>query len=87
MTFGDISTAKIVTGKVELLFPAGLTWGEAKTALDRFYDPPENGPISVRDALQIIVMKVVGVQQSAIDKQISDVRQLAIKSQQSGANR
>ena len=81
ITFGDISSNQVMANKIRLLFPDGLTWGEVRIALDRFYDAPENGPISLPDALQIIVMKVVGLQQSAIDKHISDVRQLANKSQ------
>lgn len=70
-----------IQAKIESLFPS-LTWGEVRTALDRFYDSPENGPIPVPEALQVLTMKVAGADQSAIDKRISAIRQIAIKSLQ-----
>jgi hypothetical protein len=73
--------------KLDSFFPSGLTWGEVRTALDRFYDSPENGPIPVPSAVQVLTMKVAGVQQSAIDKRISYIRRVAIEALQDSGER
>lgn len=58
-------------------FPLALTKGEIRAALDQFYDVPENGPIPVMHAMQIVALKAIGTPQSAIDKHLADVRRVA----------
>jgi hypothetical protein len=56
------------------MFPERLTWAETSSALDRFYDTPENGPIFLPGALQIVTMKAVGVDESVIEEHLQQLR-------------
>jgi hypothetical protein len=49
------------------LYPA-LTIDEVESAVDRFYETPENGPIGVNEALRIIAAKANGGSEDAVNK-------------------
>ena len=74
-----------VSARIESIFPR-LTWGEVRKALDHFYDAPENGPIPVPEAIRVLSMRVAGIPQVEIDKRVTYMRQVAIKTllQESG---
>jgi hypothetical protein len=55
-------------------FPAELTWEETATALDHLYDFPENRPIPISNALQIVTLQSAGVSKGLIEKDIEDFR-------------
>ena len=66
-----------VTGnadKIKLLLPLQLTFVEVSKSLDTFYETPENAPIPIASALQIVTMKSAGTDQAAIDLQINGFR-------------
>jgi hypothetical protein len=75
-----------VSAKIESIFPS-LTWVEVRKALDRFYDSPENGPISMPEAVRVLSMKVAGVPQAEIDKRVAYMRQVAIRTLQEESNK
>jgi hypothetical protein len=54
------------------LFPSTMTLDEILASLDRFYDPPENAPIAIPSALEIISTRASGVDESTIQKLISN---------------
>ncbi len=49
------------------LYPA-LTIDEVESAVDRFYETPENGPIPVSDSLRIIAARANGGSADEIEK-------------------
>jgi hypothetical protein len=61
------------------LFPNGLSYGEIISAIDQFYNTPENGPIAISLALKVVVLKSVGVEQSKIDDFVSGLRRDAAR--------
>lgn len=58
------------------LYPA-LTISETESAMDRFYEMPENGPIGVNEALHIIAERVNGGSVEEIEKLTADARKSA----------
>jgi hypothetical protein len=56
------------------LFPFGLTVNEVKTALDRFYDTPENLPIPIANALTIISGRASGIDEPTLQQMIANLR-------------
>ena len=59
---------------IKLLIPSKLTPGEIITALNRFYDTPENGPITIPGAMKIIAQRANGADDATIQKAIADQR-------------
>lgn len=59
---------------IKLLFPSSLTPAEIIMALNRFYDTPENGIISLPAAFKIIAQRVNGADDQTIQKAIADIR-------------
>ena len=68
---------KDLKSNVDALLPRNLTHRETLQAVTRFYDTPENAPIPIRDALEIVVLKADGVAQVVIDEVIADDRRKA----------
>jgi hypothetical protein len=60
------------------LYPA-LTMSEIESAVDRFYETPENGPVAVSDALRIIAAKANGGSAEDIEKLTEDSRKSAAR--------
>ena len=61
------------------LWPSTLTYEEIKLALDRFYDTPENGPVSISGALQVIAARAKGTSEDLIQKFVVELRAAASK--------
>ncbi len=59
---------------LDSLFPSRLTGAELVSALDRFYDTPENGPITINAAVKLIAQRVSGADEATIQKAIADAR-------------
>jgi len=59
------------------LYPKTLSYEEVRSALDRFYETPENRPIPVGMALLVIVERASGIPQSQIDDFVSSLRRQA----------
>jgi hypothetical protein len=55
------------------LFPLSLTLDEVAASLDRFYESPEKGPITIASALEVISLRASGADESAVQKIISDL--------------
>jgi hypothetical protein len=55
-------------------WPARLTNREVIEALDRFYDTPENRPISIANALTIVAKRAAGVDEPTVQKLIESLR-------------
>lgn len=55
-------------------FPKNLTWEETAVSLDRLYEVPENRPIPIMNALQIVTLQGLGVSKERVDKAIEDLR-------------
>jgi len=64
---------------LKLLIPASLTVAETVTALNRFYDVPENGPIAVAGAMKVIAQRVSGADDATIQKATADLRSASTK--------
>jgi hypothetical protein len=56
------------------MFPDKLTYAETRTAIDRFYSTPENGPIPIASALLYVMQSAVGVNQKTLDEFVSGLR-------------
>jgi len=78
---GVIYTAGIMnsTDKLSLLFPLTLTFGEVSQSLDVFYATPENMPIPIVSALQIVNMKASGVDPAVVEEQTNGFRQVGAR--------
>jgi len=63
----------------ETLWPTILTYDETKAALDRFYETPENGPVSISDALQVTAARAKGTAEDVVQKFILELRAAASK--------
>jgi hypothetical protein len=55
-------------------WPSSLTNREIIDALNRFYDTPENRPISIANALTVVAKRAAGVDETTIQKLIEDLR-------------
>src|ERR1700733_8774255 len=53
------------------LFPSTMTLEEVAASLDSFYDPPENAPITIASALEVISARASGADESTIRRIIS----------------
>jgi hypothetical protein len=71
--------ARDLVPKMRGLYPEDLTNGEVGSALDSFYNTPENAPVPISFALQAINMKAVGVEQSKIDSFVAGSRRDAVR--------
>jgi len=60
-------------------WPSSLIYGEVKSALDRFYETPENGQIAVAPALQVVAARSTGTDEEAVQKLIVALRAAASK--------
>ncbi len=60
-------------------WPGSLTGNEIVSALDNFYVMPENGPIAVSSALEIIAQRTFGADEATIQKAITELRAAAAK--------
>ncbi len=67
------ATADSIDHFTKQLFPSSLTLDEISTSLDRFYNPPENGPITIASALEVISARASGADESVVQKMISDL--------------
>ena len=56
---GSVEANIDYTPAIKLIYPPAMTYAEVTTALNRFYDVPENGPITVNGALKLIAQKSV----------------------------
>ena len=65
--------------KSNLFWPRGLTVAEVRTSLDKIYETPENGPIGICTALYLISKRVMGIDETTIQKMIVDARARATK--------
>lgn len=74
---GETGAAETIDAGSRRLWPFALTYGEVSEALDRFYGTPENGPISIGQALAIISERSQGVAESKIDSDIQWMRKQA----------
>ena len=52
---------------------------EMKLGLDRFYDTPANGPVSISGALQVIAARGKGASEDVVQKFIVELRAAASK--------
>jgi hypothetical protein len=59
---------------LKLAVPEHLTGAEVQSALDRFYNTPENGPIGIPYALMVVSMRSSGADDAAIQKLITELR-------------
>jgi hypothetical protein len=74
--FGDVQSSAATDSVNRLkkqLFPTTLTIDEVSASLDRFYTVPENGPITVASALEVISFRASGADEAAVQKMISDL--------------
>lgn len=55
-----------------------------RSAVDSFYESPENRPIQIAYAVQVVQLKVSGVQQTKIDDFVAGIRRDAVKLSNSG---
>jgi len=55
-------------------WPGSLTLAEVCSALDRFYETPENGPISIWDAITVIARRSSGTDEATLQKAINELR-------------
>src|ERR1019366_3925064 len=62
---------------IKPFWPTGLTGAEIVLALDRFYDTPENGPITISGAIEVIAQRAYGANDAAIEKTIDELRSKA----------
>jgi len=77
---GDITAKRsdrTMEEDVKPFFPENLTWDEIRTSVDTFYEVPENRPIPIPMALQVVVMQSDGLEKSQIDKTIAEFRRAA----------
>jgi hypothetical protein len=63
----------------KIFIPTSMTTGELITALNRFYEPPENGPITIPAAMKIITQRASGADDATIQKAIADQRALSAR--------
>jgi len=54
-----------------------LTLNEIESALDRFYDTPENGPVQITDALRVVAAKANGGSADEIEQLAEESRKSA----------
>ena len=74
--FGDVQSSVATNSANRLkkqLFPTTLTLDEVSASLDRFYAAPENGPITIASALEVISFRASGADEAAVQKMISDL--------------
>jgi hypothetical protein len=71
------ATTESIASQMRLSYPEKLSYGEVRSALNHFYDTPENGPIPISLAMQVVVESATGVPQSKIDDFISSLRKAA----------
>jgi hypothetical protein len=57
-----------------LFWPPRLTFEEIRASLDRFYDVPENRPISISDALEVVSKRVTGASEQDLEVYITKLR-------------
>jgi len=48
-----------------------MTLDEIAASLDRFYQAPENGPITIASALEVISLRASGADEATVQKMIS----------------
>jgi hypothetical protein len=65
--------ANAVSETMRTLYPR-LAYSEIRSALDRFYETPENRPIPIGEGMMAVVMSASGIEQSVIDGFISTLR-------------
>jgi len=70
-------TREIFISHMRQLFPEKLTYGEVRSALDHFFETPENRPIPIGEALAVVVMTAAGGKQSIIDDHVSELRRIS----------
>lgn len=63
-------------------FPQSLSGDELVTAIDRFYEQPENLPIPIMQAMRIVTLRANGEDPTSVDKEIATLRRDAVALQQ-----
>ncbi len=63
--------------KAHNYFPPDITYEQKRQAIDRFYDEPENILIPVVDSVVFVTLQLNGTPQTAIDRQLSDIRRVS----------
>jgi len=76
---GDRDRYNKLVEVAKIFWPGGLTGAEISSALDHFYETPENGPIIISDALEVVARRLTGEDEGTLQKLISDLRASAGK--------
>jgi hypothetical protein len=66
-----------LAARLRKFLPDKLSFGETRSALDRFYETPENRPVPISLGVFVVVLNEAGVPQSEIEESISAFRRFA----------
>jgi hypothetical protein len=59
---------------MKAIWPLSLQPEETLSALDKFFEIPENGPIAVNNALYVVSLRADGTDEPAIEKEVREFR-------------
>jgi hypothetical protein len=63
----------------KMFWASALTIDEVRSALNVFYETPENSPISISNAIYLISKRSEGASEAELQKEIADLRARATK--------
>jgi hypothetical protein len=73
----DATKAILLRSVADRFAPRTLSNTEIVAAIDRFYDEPENLPISIMDALMVVTLRANGADSDTVAHAVAQLKRLA----------